>query len=137
MGKMNLTQAYTYSGITYGPGEAEVPDGPPSEELQKKEDDYRRYLSEGGQEVPPVTPALGGEPHYDHRLRRPGNTPPPRDVLIQQGRGADVPASDKERDAAAKDAADRESGDKNRPNAGTALDTAGVRQTTRESAKGK
>jgi hypothetical protein len=143
--RMYLSQAYTYNGQTYGPGQADVPNAAPDDKtggapkaMEQKEADYQLYLSQGGEPLPPVTAAIGDTPHYDPRLRRPGNVPPPRDVLVQQGRGADVPAPQEQRDAAAKEAADRDekSGDKDRPHAGTAQDTAGQRQTARESIKG-
>jgi hypothetical protein len=136
MTRMHLSQSYTYGGQVYGPGDAEVPEGDASRDIQDKEDDYQRYLKEGGTPLPPVTPALTDAPHYDERLRRPGNKPPPRDELVRQGRGADVPAPQEQRDAAAKEAAERsdeDEKDRQRRAAGTAQETAGQRHTARES----
>jgi hypothetical protein len=137
MTKMYLSQAYTHTGNVYGPGEADVPEGDAARDIQQKEDDYQQYLKEGGQPLPPVTPGSGDAPHYDPRIRRPGNVSPPREVLQAQGRGADVPVTAEQRDAAAKEAADR-AGDEDRTprRAGTAMDEEGQRKTTRETAKG-
>jgi len=130
--KMHLTQAYTHGGNVYGPGDADVPEGDVAADLQRKEDEYNEYLAAGGQPLPPVTPAIGDAPHYDPRLRRAGNVPPPREVTQAQGRGADIPASKEQIDAAAKDAAKRADDEPDKPTrmAGTVQETSGKRETT-------
>lgn len=136
MAKMNLKQTYTRNGATFGPGETEVPDDA-VKDLKEREDDFQKYLDEGGEAPAPVTPASSDVASFDPRLRRPG-TVPDREALVRAGRQADIVAPQEQREEAAKEAADRAGteGDKGRPHAGTAQDTAGQRHATRESVRG-